>query len=143
MTWAQAVLAHPDLTDAQRDTLASLVNAYGSPFAFSMVAAAALPTWQNIGTVSVRLDGRAFHVSTGAPFPPAPKCRKPRSKARGLAAHRSRTYLVEWRDRRGGVRETYIPASDAATAGATIAANPECARVVDAIALRMPTDGEA
>jgi hypothetical protein len=50
------------------------------------------------------------------------------------------TFMVEWVDTRGRARETYLPASDPATAGATVAVKPECARVVDAIVLRLPSD---
>jgi hypothetical protein len=65
MTWAQAIQAHPELTGDQHLTLGRLMRAHGVPFAFSVVACAALPTWQNVGTVSIRVDGAAFKVATG------------------------------------------------------------------------------
>lgn len=63
--WLPRRIDHPDLNDSQRATLARLVKAYGLPFAFSVVATAALPAWQNIGAVSIAVDDAARKVHNG------------------------------------------------------------------------------
>jgi hypothetical protein len=65
MSYVSAILKHPDMSDAQRETMQRLVRAFGTPFAFSVVSGSALPTWQNIGTVSVRADGIARKIHNG------------------------------------------------------------------------------
>jgi hypothetical protein len=65
MTWLTATLKNPDLTSEQRTTLERLIRLFGVPFACSLVAGTALPTWQNIGTVRVRCDGEAQKVHNG------------------------------------------------------------------------------
>ena len=60
MTFFSAWRDHPDLTDEQRKTFVRLVRRFGAPFACSLVASNLLPTWQNIGTVSISPMGNAI-----------------------------------------------------------------------------------
>lgn len=77
LVWLPRRLDHPDLTNAQRDTLARLVKAYGAPFAMSVVAGSAIPAWQNVGPVSVRIDGAAHRVPGGEIVAPPAECARP------------------------------------------------------------------